>query len=310
MVTPAGDHAAAVARYHTAVHVVVVTARPELWANRRLEAAAVARDVALTVVDGTAITAAVTPAPHLDGVAGDVLDQRPDAVLARIGNWRPESLLAILECCVAAGVATPNPPPAIRVGRDHWQTVQVLARAGLPVPATVAGADPEQLAAAAVAHLGLPVVVKQRRSRMGVGVIRCDARDHLEAVLDSLWRLGDEVLVQRWIESGGMSQRLLVVGGTVVAAARFEAATGEWRSNGARGGRATAFEPSRELLGIAVAAATTVGLGQCAVDILSGGAGPVVCEVNPTPGFRHLEAACGLDIAGLLIDDALAARTA
>ena len=142
--------------------------------------------------------------------------------------------------------------------------------AGLPVPPTLAGADPETLAAEAVRHLGLPAVVKQRRSRMGVGVIRCATRDHLEAVLDSLWRVGDEIVVQRWLAGGEHSLRLMVVGGAVVAAARFSAADGEWRSNSARGGSAEAYDASPDEKRLAVAAAAALGLGHCGVDLVSG----------------------------------------
>jgi RimK family alpha-L-glutamate ligase len=192
------------------------------------------------------------------------------------------------------------------MGRDHWATATALARAGLPVPPTLAGADPEALAAAAVRHLGLPAVVKQRRSRMGVGVIRCETRDHLEAVLDSLWRVGDEIVVQRWLVGGEHSLRLLVVGGAVVAAARFSAAAGEWRSNAARGGTAEAHDPSPDEKKLAVAAAAALGLGHCGVDMVRAETGPVILEVNPTPGFLSLEEATGIDIARSLVEHALA----
>jgi len=183
--------------------------------------------------------------------------------------------------------------------------VLALAAAGLPVPPTLAGADPEALAAEVVRHLGLPAVVKQRRSRMGVGVIRCTARDHLEAVLDSLWRVGDEIVVQRWLAGGERSLRLLVVGGAVVAAARFSAARGEWRSNCARGGSAEAYEPSPEEQRLAVAAADALGLGHCGVDLVDGDGGTVILEVNPTPGFLRLEEATGVDVARALVENAV-----
>ncbi len=272
---------------------VLLTARPELEVNRRLVEACRRLGLRLAVVDASRAVAAA-----MEGVRSVLGVERPGVVLARVGNWRPESVLAVLEALLADGAATPNPPEAIRIGRDHWRTVVTLAEAGVPVPPTLAGAEPETLAEAAAERLGFPVVVKQRRSRMGVGVIRCAGRDHLEAVLDSLWRVGDEFVVQGWVESAGVSHRLLVADGRVVAAMRLQAAPGEWRSNAARGGRAEPLRPSREEEALARRAAAAVGLGICGVDLLPGEGGPVVVEVNPSPGFRHLEAATGADVAG------------
>ena len=280
------------------MRLVVLTARPELGVNRRLAAAGTAEGVTVEVVDATKVTVTVGNAGSdllFDGKS--LLDDPPEAVLARIGNWRPETMLAMLEAVEGRAIWTPNPSEAFRVGRDHWRTVCCLDRAGLPVPKTVACMDPEEAASRAVSELGLPVVVKMRRSRMGVGVMVCRGRDHLEAVVDSLWRLGEEFLVQEWIECGGRSTRILVAGGDVVAAARFEAADGEWRSNGARGGRAFAETPDGGRVRLAVEAAAAVGLDLCGVDLLEGPRGPVVCEVNPTPGFTHLEKATGIDVA-------------
>lgn len=142
---------------------------------------------------------------------------------------------------------------------------------------------------------------------MGVGVIRCTTSDHLEAVLDSLWRLGDEVVVQRWLPEGGTTVRLLVINGSVVAAARFVAAAGDWRSNAARGGTAEPHLPSEDERQAGAAAAEAVGLGCCGVDVVSGAAGPVILEVNPTPGFLRLEEATGIDVGRELILGAVAA---
>jgi RimK family alpha-L-glutamate ligase len=293
-------------RYHTSVRLLLLTARPELAVNSRFAAAAAALRLELVTIDATTLSAVVeNGCMAVIGPEGPL--PLPDAALARVGNWRPDSLLAVLEAIVAQGVATPNPPSAIRLGRDHWATISALAAAGLPVPPTLAGADPEALAAAA-SRFGLPVVVKQRRSRMGVGAIRCASRDHLEAVLDSLWRLGDAVIVPRWLEEGRESLRLLVAGGTVVAAARFSAAAGEWRSNAARGGAVAPYAPTRAEAALATAAAAALGLGQCGVDLVATAAGPVVLELNPTPGFLRLEAATGVDVARALVEDALRPR--
>jgi ribosomal protein S6--L-glutamate ligase len=126
-------------------------------------------------------------------------------------------------------------------------------------------------------------------------------------VLDSLWRVGDEVVVQQFVNCSGESRRLLVVGSNVVAAARFSAPVGDWRSNASRGGVADALQPDRVSLELARRAAAGIGLGICGVDLLPTANGPVVCEVNPTPGFAALERATGIDVAGEIVAH-LAAR--
>ncbi|NOZ93206.1 MAG: RimK family alpha-L-glutamate ligase [Acidobacteria bacterium] len=278
---------------------LLLSARPGLEVNRRLVKAASARGVELRVADLTRMSARCGPETAVYEDGRQLRD--PEAVLARVGNWRPASALAVLEAFESRGVPTPNPSRAVRAGRDHWRTVELLGRAGLPVPPTLAGSDPERLAAAAVDQLGLPVVVKQRRSRMGVGVILCRQRDHLEAVLDSLWRLGDEVAVQSLVPTGGLSFRVFVAGGGVVAGARFHAARGEWRSNAARGAQVEAWQPGAEAQDLAVRAASVLGLGIAGVDLLPGPGGLVIGEVNPSPGFKALERATGADIAGAIV---------
>ena len=292
-------------RYHLWMRLLLLSARPDLRTNTRFAEAANDLGIDLELVDGITASASLIDG-NLKPLGVEIDRELPDAVLARVGNWRPESLLAVLEAFVACGVATPNPPAAIRMGRDHWATTMALTVAGLPVPPTLAGADPEALAAEAVRSLGLPAVVKQRRSRMGVGVIRCATRDHLEAILDSLWRIGDEIVVQRWLAGGEHSLRLMVVGGSVVAAARFSAAKGEWRSNSARGGSAEAHDASPDEKRLAVAAAAALGLGHCGVDLVGSEAGPVILEINPTPGFLRLEEATGIDVARALVEHAVA----
>ena len=282
--------------------ILVFTARPDLGANRRLVEAGQGAGVAVEIVDATQAVVR-TGNDHTDILLDgrSVLEPKPQGAIVRVGNWRPETMLAMVEALQHAGVPTPNGPEAIRVGRDHWLSLISLARSGLPVPRTLAAMDPEKTAASAVSMLGLPVVVKLRRSRMGGGVIVCRQRDHLESVLDSLWRLGDEYVVQEWVECGGRSTRVLLAGGRVIASADFEAAAGEWRSNGARGGSARSAELDDRQRVLATAAGKALGLGLCGVDLLEGPRGTVVCEVNPTAGFKQVEQATGIDIASEII---------
>ncbi|MCG6947511.1 MAG: RimK family alpha-L-glutamate ligase [Acidobacteria bacterium] len=287
------------------MQLLILTARPDVRTNARLVEAARELDVAVLLVDAATVTAFLADGQIKPlGIGNEARES--SVVLARVGNWRPESMLAVLDAAVAAGCGTPNPPAAIRIARDHWATMVALNDAGLEIPPTIAGSDPEALARDVIRHIGLPAVVKQRRSRMGVGVIRCATRDHLEAVLDSLWRVGDEIVVQRWLAGGESTVRLLVVGGEVIAAARFNASVGEWRSNAARGGSAEAYDAPLNETALAVAAARTIGLGHCGVDIVTRDDGPTVLEVNPTPGFLKLEEVTGVDVARALVEHAVA----
>jgi ribosomal protein S6--L-glutamate ligase len=291
------------------MRLLILTARPDVSTNRRLVDAADEAGVPAHIVDATRVVAGVGHGPQvISDHCNLAVGNEGVVVIARIGNWRPQTMLGILETLLRAGAVTPNSPEAIRRGRDHWQTIVSLADAGLPVPASVCGLDPGLTARTAVERLGLPVVVKVRHSRMGIGVVLCRELDHLECVCDSLWRVGDEFLLQEMIPSGGRSTRALVVGGDVVAAARFSSCEGEWRSNGALGGVAQAIDLDDAQVGLAKAAADSVGLGVCGVDLLPGPHGPVVCEVNPTPGFVRLESATGRDVAGAMVRWALTLR--
>jgi RimK family alpha-L-glutamate ligase len=285
------------------VRILIFSARRDVGSNRRLVEAGEAMDRPVEIVDATQAVVRIAYGSRDILVNGrSVLEPRPEAALVRVGNWRPETMLGIVEVLEDSGIWTPNSSEAFRVGRDHWRSLVSLSRSGLPVPATLVAMDPERSAAEAVSHLGLPVVVKLRRSRMGVGVILCRQRDHLESVLDSLWRLGDECVVQKWIECASRSTRVLVAGDRIVAAAHFEAAAGEWRSNGARGGAARQATLSDRQVELAIAAARALDLNLCGVDLLEGPEGPVICEVNPTPGFKALEAATGINVAQEIID--------
>lgn len=280
--------------------LAVLTAKPELAIHAELLEAARQQGEKLQVVDALAVVAVVQP-PGLWRGDERLPAETWSAVLPRVGNWRPDSVLAALEALTAAGVPSLNAPLAIRRGRDHWLTMAALAEAGLPHPTTVAGADPETLAASAAAILGFPCVVKQRRSRQGVGVIRCTGRAEIEAVLDSLWRVGDEVVVQRFCPPGGISRRVLVLGGEVLGATEHRAAAGDFRSNAARGGSVAAVELPAVQAELARAAAAAAGLGFAGVDLLPDGDRWVVGEVNPSPGWAHFAAATGVPVAARVV---------
>ncbi len=221
--------------------------------------------------------------------------------LPRVGNFRPESTLSLVVGLERLGCVPFNRPEAIRLARDHFRTIERLACAGIPHPVTVTGSDPEWLSRAAH-ELGFPVVVKSRRSRQGVGVIRCASLAELEAVLDVLFRLGEEVVLQRFCPPGGESFRVLVLGGRVLGVTRHVAKAGEFRTNAARGGVVEPFAEDPELTRLAVAAAAACGLSFCGVDLWRDGEILVVGEVNPTPGWKFFARATGIPVARHLVE--------
>lgn len=286
--------------------LAVLSARPDLEPYRELASAAEEAGHRFETLDATRLIARAHP-PQVFRDGRPFATDDLGAVLPRVGNWRPDSALAVLAALRAAGVPSVNEPRAIRRGRDHWRTASALAAAGLPHPETVAGSEPEALARAAAAVCGFPCVVKQRRSRQGVGVIRCADGPSLEAVLDSLWRLGDEVVVQRFCPPGGVSRRVLVLDGGALGAAEHRAGPGEFRANAARGATVRACDLDGGQAALAVAAAAATGLDFAGVDLLLDGDRWVIGEVNPTPGWRHFAAATGVRVGPELIG-ALAER--
>jgi RimK family alpha-L-glutamate ligase len=280
--------------------LAILTAKPDLPIYRELESAAAAVGHHAVVLNALDLVARADQATVY--LRGEKLPLEPlVAVLPRVGNWRPDSVLAVLAALNAAGVPGLNRPQAIRRGRDHWRTACALAAAGLPHPETVAGSEPEALAAAAAVACGFPCVVKQRRSRQGTGVIKVASRAELEAVLDSMWRVGDEVVVQRFCPPGGVSRRVLVLDGEVLGVTEHRAAEGEFRTNAARGGRVEAVTLEEDQAMLALAAAGAAGLAFAGVDLLPDGNRVVVGEVNPTPGWKHFQEATGVAVAARLV---------
>ena len=153
---------------------------------------------------------------------------------------------------------------------------------------------------------GLPCIIKLIQGSQGVGVMIANTMAEVEGMLDTLWTLGQEILLQELVaESRGKDVRAMVVGDRVVAAMRRTARAGEFRSNIHRGGVAEAVELGREFAEAAVKAARVMGLEVAGVDMLEARTGPKIMEVNSSPGFEGLEAATGLDIASQYVQHAV-----
>ena len=192
---------------------------------------------------------------------------------------------------------------AIARSRDKLQSLQLMVKDGLPIPRTAIIAQPDALYAAVEAIGGLPAVVKLIRGTQGRGVFLAHQLSTIATLLQRVGELNRQAILQEFIaESRGQDMRLIIVGDRCVAAMERRAAPGDFRANLHRGGSATALEPDKSTVALAVAAARAHGLGVAGVDLLSSKRGPLLLEVNSSPGLEGIESATGADVAGAIID--------
>lgn len=243
----------------------------------------------------------------VDGRESRILeDQDPvpcyDAVLPRIGASITDYGLAVVKQFEAVGMFTVNSAQAISESRDKMRCLQVLTQAGLQVPPTVLTRSYEGLPAAVQAVRGLPVILKVLQGTQGVGVMLIHTPISLGSVIDTLRALRQDVILQQFIaEAAGRDYRAIVIGNRVVAAMMRTAPEGEFRSNIHRGGSGTPVRLPREFERAAVKAAKILGLQLAGVDLMESSHGPLVLEVNSSPGFEGIEKATGLNIAAMLM---------
>ena len=228
---------------------------------------------------------------------------RFDAAIARIGASLSTYGTAVVEQFEHAGITTLCSARAIRVSRDKFRALQQLGQHGLPVPATVLVRDRAAVRAAIAAVGGVPVVLKTLEGSQGTGVILAETARLAESVVETLLTERKGVLVQQFVgESRGRDLRVVVVGGRVIAAMERRAAPDEFRSNVHRGGRTEKATLTAELGRLAERAADVLGLGFAGVDLIVSRRGPLVLEVNSSPGLEGIERATGADIATPVIE--------
>jgi ribosomal protein S6--L-glutamate ligase len=226
-----------------------------------------------------------------------------EAIVPRIGASITFFGLAVVRQFEQMDVYTPNTAAGIANSRDKLRAIQILSRHDVGIPATTFVRDRADVLSAVARVGGAPVVIKLLEGTQGIGVILAPDEAVAEAVIQTLQSTRQNVLIQRFIaESRGTDVRALVVGDRVVAAVRRRAQGDEFRSNVHRGGIAEAVELEPAFERAAVQSAQIMGLRVAGVDMLEGADGPLVIEVNSSPGLEGIEAATGLDIAGAIID--------
>lgn len=228
----------------------------------------------------------------------------PDAVIPRQGAQIGGSSLTVFSHFHTMGVPLINSPDAVRTARNQYLSLQALARAGVRVPDTVFVNRTDHLETAAVSLGGFPLVIKPVSGRQGLGVNRADSIQEAARFLESSLDEATGLLVQEYVPPEGRKDiRVLVIGGRAVAAMSLSPLQEDFRANYHLTGRAEAADITEEIGSMAVAAAEAAGLDIAGVDLLfPPNRCAMVLELNYSPGFRGLEKATGLDIAGMIMD--------
>lgn len=279
------------------VRILILSRKRSLYSTRRLREEGEKLGHRMDVVDPlrcVLLTRAEGPGLLLGGRALPI----PAAAIPRVGSMGTDYSVAVVRHLELMGVPVLNGADAISRAKHKLACLQILAARGLPVPDTLIARYPRDLDRLMKLLGGPPVILKLLRGTQGTGVIYAENRSSVESVLETIWSLGEDILLQRFIaECKGRDVRALVLDGRVRAAMRRVGPPGEFRSNIHRGGVGEAVKLPRAYERVAAAAAKAVGLRAAGVDMLESSGGPVILEVNASPGFEGLEEATGVNAA-------------
>jgi len=226
-----------------------------------------------------------------------------DAVIPRIGASITFYGTAVLRQFEMMGTFPLNESVAVTRSRDKLRSLQLLARRGIGLPVTGFARAPDDIGDLIEMVGGAPLVAKLLEGTQGIGVVLCETRKAAESVLEAFMGLNVSIMVQEYIkEAGGADIRCFVIGDKVVAAIKRQAKPGEFRSNLHRGGTAELIKITPQERAVAVRAAKIMGLNVSGVDLLRSNHGPLVMEVNSSPGLEGIETATGRDVAGMVIE--------
>jgi ribosomal protein S6--L-glutamate ligase len=282
--------------------IAVLSRDSSLYSTSRLREAAEERGHEVKVVDYLRCVIDITshrPALHYGGTPLEDFA----AVIPRIGASRTFYGTAVVRQFEMMGVYPVNESQAIARSRDKLRSLQLLAAEGVGLPVTSFAHSTKDIEGLIQLAGGAPLVVKLLEGTQGMGVVLAETKKAAESVIGAFRQLDANVIVQEYIkEAGGSDIRAFVVGNRVVAAMQRTAAPGEFRSNVHRGGKASRIRLTPEERATAKRAAKILGLNVAGVDLMRSNHGPVVLEVNSSPGLEGIEGATGIDVAGKIIE--------
>ena len=281
--------------------IAILSRGASLYSTRRLKEAAIDRGHEVAVVDYLRCYMDITARKPKVLYKGEPV--QPHAVIPRIGASYTFYGAAVVRQFEMADVFTLNSSDGINRSRDKLRSLQILSRAGVGMPTTSFAHSIQDIDGLLDVVGGAPVVVKLLEGTQGIGVVLAETKKAAESVIGAFRQLDANILVQQFIkEAGGADIRAFVVGGKVIAAMKRQGAPGEFRSNLHRGGSAEIIKLTPSERSTAVRAAKSLGLSVAGVDLLQSSEGPMVLEVNSSPGLEGIEGASGVDIAEQIIE--------
>ncbi|WP_071871455.1 30S ribosomal protein S6--L-glutamate ligase [Atopomonas hussainii] len=282
--------------------IAVLSRNAKLYSTRRLIEAGEARGHEMVVVDTLRCymnIASHKPQIHYNSAPLEGFD----AVIPRIGASVTFYGCAVLRQFEMMGVAPLNESVAITRSRDKLRSLQLLSRKGIGLPITGFAHSPDDIPDLIDMVGGAPLVIKLLEGTQGIGVVLAETPKAAESVIEAFMGLKANIMVQEYIkEAGGADIRCFVVGDKVIAAMKRQAKAGEFRSNLHRGGSSSLIKITPEERMTAIRAAKVMGLNVAGVDILRSNHGPVVMEVNSSPGLEGIEQTTEKDVAGIIIE--------
>ena len=282
--------------------ILILSRNFQLYSTNRLLKAAQQRGHDTTVVDY--LRCYMNIASHRPQVMfGGKPLEKVDAVIPRIGATHTFYGTAVVRQFEVMDVYPLNGSEAITRSRDKLRSMQLLSQKGIGLPVTALAHSTKDVAGVVESVGGAPLVVKLLEGTQGIGVVLCETKQAAESVMEAFRGLDAQILAQEFIqEAAGADIRCFVIGNEVVASMKRQARPGEFRSNLHRGGAASRVEISDEERSTAIRAANTMGLRVAGVDMLRSDHGPLVLEVNSSPGLEGIEAATGVDVAGRIVE--------
>ncbi len=283
------------------MHLLILSRNANLYSTSRLVLAARARGHEVTVADPLDFRIVVSRA-HPSMFLGDRPLPHADLVIPRIGASITNYGLAVVRQFDMMGIPVLNTAVAIARSRDKLRALQLLTKKDIDVPRTVCARSPESVDLALNLVGGTPAIVKLQQGTQGIGTMIADTPQAVSSLLETLWAMGQDIVLQEYIaESKGCDYRAIVVGRRVVAAMRRQAKKGEFRSNIHRGGLGHRVTLGSKYVRAAIAATRVMGLEVAGVDMLQGAEGPKILEINSSPGLEGIERTSGADVAGAII---------